>query len=437
MRTMLLFVVALIAGATLGCGGADEEAAAGGDSPSSGPTWRRDIEPLVQAKCQTCHRPGGIAPFALQTYDEVHEVRELVKAAVTSRLMPPWLADGACAEYAHDLSLDEMQIATFAKWVDSGAPEGDAAGAEIDEAPATMSRIDLSLTMPEPYTAQQDPDDYRCFLIDWPESETAYVTGFQARPGNAEVVHHVIAFLIPPEAAADYAAMDEAEEGAGYTCFGGPGGGNDPGVSWIGSWAPGNMGGDLPAGTGLEVKPGSKIALQVHYNTVNGRQPDQTGIDLRIDRSVEKRAAWQFFADIQWLFPGGMKIPAGEPDVSHEFSVDPTPYFSDGNPFLIHKVGLHMHTRGTSARLSKTRADGTEECLLDIPRWDFHWQYNYDLATPTLVSPGDELNIGCHWDNSAKNQPVVDGKQVQPKDLSWGEGTGDEMCLGAIYVSEP
>jgi hypothetical protein len=283
---------------------------------------------------------------------------------------------------------------------------------------------------------EKDPDDYRCFLLDWPETEVSYVTGFGARPGNPQVVHHVIAFLIPPERAASYQALDAAEPGAGYTCFGGPGGGNDPDVGWIGAWAPGRQGADFPEGTGLEIQPGSKIALQVHYNTANGKQPDQTAVDVRLDSSVDKRAKWQFFADIQWLFAGGMPIPAGEADVQHAFEIDPTPFVFGGDPFVIHSVGLHMHTRGTSAALSLTRKDGAKECMLDIPRWDFHWQYNYDLAEPRVVSPGDKLGIGCHFDNSAANQPTVDGEQVPPKDLQWGEGTGDEMCLGALYVSE-
>jgi hypothetical protein len=94
-----------------------------------------------------------------------------------------------------------------------------------------------------------------------------------------------------------------------------------------------------------------------------------------------------------------------------------------------------MHTRGTSATLDTLRADGGDECLLDIPRWDFNWQFPYRLVEPTTLNPGDKLRITCHWDNSPQNQPAVDGMPMAPGDLNWGEGTGDEMCLGAIYAS--
>ena len=81
------------------------------------------------------------------------------------------------------------------------------------------------------------------------------------------------------------------------------------------------------------------------------------------------------------------------------------------------------------------RGGGGEECLIDIPRWDFNWQGGYQLAEPIVFNPGDELEIECHWDNSAANQPYVDGVQLAPVDVGWGEGTGDEMCLGIVTVS--
>jgi hypothetical protein len=94
-----------------------------------------------------------------------------------------------------------------------------------------------------------------------------------------------------------------------------------------------------------------------------------------------------------------------------------------------------MHTRGTRAKLEIERAGGAKECVLEIPQWDFHWQGAYDLTQPKTARPGDRLALECHWDNSAANQPIVGGQRQPPRDLNWGEGTNDEMCLGLFYVT--
>ena len=192
----------------------------------------------------------------------------------------------------------------------------------------------------------------------------------------------------------------------------------------IGSWAPGSHGTDFPPDTGLPVEPGSKIVLQVHYNTLAaGAQPDRTSIDVRLADSVGKEAWIQPWTNPTWITQDAMQIPAGEMDVEHKFVFDPTQYISDGQPFTMYSAGLHMHTLGSRGKLEIWRDGGDKECLLDIPRWDFHWQGAYGFAEPKRFNPGDQLFIECHWDNTT------------PNDISWGEGTGDEMCLGAFYLT--
>jgi hypothetical protein len=369
---------------------------------------------------------------------------------VAARIMPPWLAGPDCAEYRYDRSLGDQQIATIGSWVEQGAAMGDPAdeGPPLDGGEPDLQRVDVTLTMPEPYTAQISPDDYRCFLVDWPEQSERFVSGFRANPGNPAVVHHIIAFLIAPETASSFEALDAMEAGPGYTCFGGPGGGVSGlrGVGSIGAWAPGGRGGNLPPGTGIRVRPGSKIALQVHYNTLNSAPaPDQTSLDFQVEQAVDKPGVGLPFVNPQWVIGGTMTIPAGEKDVVHSFSADPSGFLSripgsplvDGQPFVIHGAALHMHTRGTRGKLWITRADGSEECMLDVPRWDFGWQMMYSFVEPKTFHPGEQLSIECHFDNSAENQPIVDGQRLPPQDIAWGEGTTDEMCLGGFFVTAP
>lgn len=415
------FAVLVVVGMSGGCG--DDAGTGAGGGGSEQLTYYRDTKPILDAKCGSCHLEGGIAPFSLTTYAEVKEHASAVKSAVENRTMPPWLASGDCNEYADDRSLSDEQIDVIARWVDGGTVEGDPA----DEGPPlespssrALSRIDLELGMAAPYEMQLEPDDYRCFVIDWPEAEPTYVTGFGALPGNDAVVHHVIAFLATPEQVADAEALDEAEPGDGYTCYGGPGFRSD----WIGAWAPGTQGIDFPEGTGIRIEPGSKVVMQVHYNSLTaGPQPDQTGLAFKLDATVAKEAKLQPWANPQWLSGDNMSIPAASQGVSHSWGQDPTQFFSGGKPITIYSPMLHMHQLGKSARLSIRHADGSETCLLDIPSWNFHWQGSYGLLDPAVLAPGDELFLSCTWDNPTMEQ------------VTWGEGTNDEMCLGGFYYT--
>ena len=399
-------------------------------------TYHKDVAPLVREKCATCHVEGGIAPFTLNSYAELFEMRTAVKAAVNQRIMPPWLASQDCTEYNHDRSLSDEQIALISRWVDEGAVEGNPADAPALSGPAQggLSRVDRELAMPVEYSPRQSPDDYRCFILDWPETAVRYVTGFRANPGRASIVHHVIAFVARPEEVAGYQALDDAEPGPGYTCFGGPGRGSGN-VGWLGSWAPGGEGYDYPAGTGIRVEPGSKIILQVHYNLSSAVSvADRTSVAVSLESSVQKVAIMQPWADPAWLRAGGMRIPAGQSDVRYRFGFDLSPVlsrvtngvFRDNEPFTVHSAGLHMHTLGTWAKLEIERKTGELDCMLRIPRWDFHWQNGYELKQAKVVRPGDRLTIECHWDNSLPGAT----------DVSWGEGTGDEMCLGILYLTQ-
>jgi hypothetical protein len=203
-------------------------------------------------------------------------------------------------------------------------------------------------------------------------------------------------------------------------------------TTWLGGWAPGGDGGDFPAGTGVPVPRGARIVLQVHYHAEAGRAAtDRTRIDLSVAEEVERPAMFLPFADPAWVFGDDMRIPAGEAEVVHRFRADPTAYVAfvpdapveDGKPLLLHSAMLHMHRLGTGGRLSMMRGDA-DDCLLDVPRWDFGWQRVYGFAEPVRAEVGDEIEIECRWDNS---EGVTD--------VGWGEGTGDEMCLGLFYVT--
>ena len=401
-------------------------------------TYHEHLRPLVERHCVGCHQPGNIGPFPMTSYQEVYDLREAIVLSVEAGTMPPWQAGPGCRDYEDDTSLSPEEIALVRAWIDEGAAEGspdDYVPPDVPPPPG-MSRVDLTLELPEPYEPVLTPDDYRCFLLDWPYEETRYISGFSAVPDQVHMVHHMIAFSIEPDQVEEFEALDDAEPGVGYTCFGGPGGEIDPLDpstigNWLGSWAPGSANDDFPEGTGIAVEPGSRVVLQVHYNTaVDDLQPDQSAVQFKVDEQVEHPAVMLLMANPSWLM-GGMVIPAGEPEAVHTWEIDPTPFMNfisgvlpDNEPFRIHAVAQHMHTLGTAGRLSIGRPDGSETCLLELPRWDFNWQTSYRFTESVIFEPGDSLRLSCQWNNEAGEQ-----------DVNWGDGTGDEMCLGVFYAT--
>ena len=422
---------------------ADGAATEGGDDDGEGTegepaavTYWRDVKPLLDAHCGTCHVDGGVTPFAIQTYEDTTAIAPAGLAAMHAGTMPPWKPSSDCNSYVAERTMGEDVIEIVDAWVADGMPEGDPA----DEPPPlerevqSLSRVDLTLEMPEAYAPVNAPDDYRCFVLPWPEEydETVYVTGKAVVPGNTAMVHHVIAYIAPPDAAAEYTALDEAEPGPGYTCFGGT---NGSIVGSVGGWTPGSFGADTPEGTGFPIEPGSMIVLQMHYNTLGGSDdPDRSALQLKIDTEVERPAFMMPVVNPGWLSDGGMPIPAGEPDVVHKASFNPL-LFTEADELTIHTAMLHMHLLGTQGRMTVEHADGTEECILQVDDWDFEWQDFYQLREPLTWKSGDTFGIECHYDNTAENQPLVDGERQEPRDAQWGEGTTDEMCIGFMMVT--
>jgi hypothetical protein len=442
---LLLAAAAVAVGVVLAAGGGDEPARA------ATPTYYQDVKPILDGRCAGCHYAGGIAPFALTSYDEARAHGRAIEAAVTSREMPPWHAARDGRAYSHDPSLEGEQIETIASWVAASAPAGDSAEAAEPLPPVTpkLSHVDLRLQMPTAYTPQQGADDdYRCFVLPWSPDATTHVTGVDVAPGEPAEVHHIILFLAPPGSAAMLERWDAAEPGAGYGCYGGPSATGAPDTlrtpQFVAGWVPGSAGGDLPAGSGIEVEPGSRLILQVHYNLEYAApRPDRSAVELSLAEHVERRGLYVPLVNPGWVIaPETFAIPAGRKKVVHEFGVDVRPVAAFlasmldlTKGFEIHRVALHMHRLGVNGEIVLRHENGERERLLSVPRWDFHWQREYALAEPAAVGLDDRLSIRCEHDNSAAGQPVVGGRRAAPRHVTWGENSSDEMCIGFLYVT--
>lgn len=398
------------------------------DSPKAAPTYHADVRPIVAARCTSCHVAGGVAPFSLTSHDEVFAFRDVIVGATESRRMPPWPPGRCCGEFRHDRSLTPAQIATLAAWADQGGPEGDPADAPPDPPNEEgLSRRDVELPMAEPYTpSEQDGDEMRCFLIDWPEEQATHITGLAVDPGDAGILHHSLVYAIPQAKVATYQSLDDLSDGPGWAC---PGGLAEGGDTVVGGWLPGSLGYDFPEGLGRTVTPGSKVILTNHYKYVPGMAAaDRTTVGFRLEETVEREISGVVVYNPAWLLGKTMLIPAGETDATFTYGYDPT-LVTGGKPFLVHGVSLHMHERGASGSLAIERQGGELECLLHVADWDYHWQGEYLLSDGVRVEPGDQLKVECHFDNSQANQPGG----VEPVDQWWGDSK--EMCIASLLIS--
>ena len=447
MKIAISWIFAMLV--VVGCGSSTPDSEPGQDDPITPPangqiTFYGNVKEIVDTKCVACHQEGAIGGFSLTEPAVVQTLASFLVDEVSAGKMPPWPPANSCNAFSHDRSLSTDQKETLLNWLTSAdKPIGDISDYDPTPVPEAENNIEFNVTlaMAEPYQPNTAlDDDYRCFLVDWNQPETTYLTAIDFIPGRFDLVHHVVLYQAPAEEASVYQQMDEAAAGPGYTCFGGATDGNlSANYDLVGAWAPGTLPTAFPADTGIEMAPDTVLIMQMHYHpdSVSSGEGDLTTMRFRTEASVAKRAYQRFFTNQNWGAPGGMPIPAGEADVVHSYSIDISSHWFSGLPVTIYQVLPHMHELGTKISLNITKSSSENQCLIDIPEWDFDWQGNYAFVTPVQLRAGDTLDIECHWNNADHSGHHDEGEEHDPIDVEWGDGTNDEMCLSAIYFTVP
>lgn len=445
-----------------GCSADPEGAQPPVQDPTAGPTFHKDVAPILQARCQSCHSPGEIAPFSLTSYADAKTVADQIVARTADGTMPPWgaMETDECAPrfgWKDDGRLSDAELATLAAWNEAGAPEGDPGDAPAGTgAPKGDALAGVSLTVEpvKPFVPGGDADQFRCFVIDPELAEDTYVNGLNVLPGNPKVVHHVGIFV---DRYGESDALADAD--GGYSCYGSAG---FQTAQVLGIWVPGGGPTEYPSNVGFLVPKGSKLVMQVHYHpTGMEAEADLTRLELRFSQGVpEYRVAFLAIGNAPSQLPDGFglqpgpndtngvefRIPAGarghtetiKMEIPEEFMGE---WLVDG--FKIYSVTPHMHYVGTDLKIDVERqspqgGDPPGECVVQTPQWDFDWQKSYAIDAaidelPTLM-PGDVMNVRCTYDNTTDNASVkralMEENLTAPMDVVLGEGSLDEMCVG-------
>jgi peroxiredoxin len=372
--------------------------------PTGDITWSGQIAAIFERRCLECHRPGQVGPFALTTYQDTLGWGPMIREGLQEGRMPPWHASHEFGKFSNDRSLPAEEKRLIVEWIDNGMPEGMPLAAPPEKPFIDgwrISKPDLELKMPKSFTVPaKGTIEYQYFVVDPGFTEDVWIKQAEARPGNRAVIHHFVLFFVPPGR--------------------NPKKGTSALFNTIAIYAPGLPASIFPPGMAKRIPAGSRIGFEMHYTPNGSEQVDCSSAGLVFaDRKQVKKELLTVMA-----VNADFRIPPGADDyrVEAEYRFD--------QDMRLFSMLPHMHLRGKSFRFDAIYPDGRKETLLDVPRYDFNWQYSYALAEPKRMPEGTVIHCTAAFDNSEHNLANPDPLET----VGWGDETTDEMMVGRMQV---
>jgi hypothetical protein len=390
------------------------------------PTFYKEVLPIFEDHCQSCHRAGEIASMPLETYEQTKPWAREIAAAVKMKTMPPWFADVRYGHFANDPSLTSEQIAAIVRWANAGAAAGDAG----DAPPArkwtagwNISPPDVVIRMPKAVRIPaQGEVEYTYEIAPTHFAADRWVQMAEFRPGSAAHVHHAVVYIRPP----DSEWLRHAPVGEPFTASTL----NDPEErhqahqttsDLLLVYAPGSSPDQWADGMAKFVPAGSDLVFQMHYTSNGTPAEDQTSIALVFAKSPPKQRVITLQLNNHALI-----IPPG----ADNFRVEVQGTLPNDATLL--SLFPHMHLRGKRFEYDIVHDDGSVEILLRV-NYHFHWQLSYKLAQSRLLKAGTKLRAVAWYDNSKNNPHNPDPE----KTVTWGDQTSEEMMVGFFDVAIP
>lgn len=390
---------------------------------SQAQTYANDVASIIYKHCSNCHRPGEIGPFPLTNYNEVKSWGQTIKHVTEIKYMPPWKPESGYQNYQYENYLSDAQITTIGKWVDAGMPQGNPANEPAFPNFPKGSQVgtpDLTLSFAKKYTHKGNfTDEYRYFVLPTGLTQDKDLIALEMRPGNAKVVHHT---LFWSDATGAARAADAATPEYGFE------GGLGQAIA-LGDQLPGYVPGQKPNiynnGMAQTLTKGSDLVLQMHYAPTGVDETDSSVVNLFFAKTPAKRTVRNHIMLPNSLVNGPFIIPRNAVKEFHgEFTV----------PIKVSLLGIwpHCHMLGQKWDVYAITPSGQRINLIKIDDWDFNWQGGYYFKKLIVLPIGTKIHAFATYDNTTSN-PV--NPNNPPKDVSWGEGTRDEMYyLPISYV---
>ena len=391
------------------------------------PTFTKDVAPIFQNKCESCHRPDSIAPMSFISYEEVRPWARSIRERVATRNMPPWHIDPTVGiqHYKDDRSLNQKQIDTILTWVAAGAPKGDpkdmpppmawADGNGWNYAEQFGGPPDLIIKSPKYTQKAVAMDAWYKPVVETGLTEPRWVRAIEMRPGTLKgrkVTHHALAYLV--QDANEVAAIVNADA--------------DSGAGLFMEWAVNKQGELLRPNTGKLMLPGSKIRWDIHYSAAGDDVTDQVEMGIYFypkGQEPKYRTALSLYSGVT----GG----------NRRLDIAPNSINVGENFHVMRRAGRvenfqpHMHLRGKAMMVEAILPNGQQQVLGYVPNFEFNWMNNYVFADDyaPLLPKGTILKITAWHDNTAAKKTNPDPTQW----IGWGDRTVDEMAHAWINIT--
>ena len=374
------------------------------------PDYVREVAPILYEYCAKCHRPDGVAPFALTNHGVVAEWAPAIKHALLSRQMPPWHADPEYGRFANDLSLPGQLKSALVRWIDAGAPRGDGGDplAELppppayDRWPEELGEPDALVNIPIQPVKADGLEPYRYIFTYAPNPTNVWLRAAALRPSNYRAVHHA---LVWKGHIGNSGAMD-----------------NSTYESHIAEFVPGFKPFQLPPDAGILLTRSNKLTFNLHYTPYGVETNDQPLLALWYHKTRPART-W-----VSTLGPGNAAFSIPPQARDHPVQAEMT--FTSAA--TLYRMNPHMHVRGKRVRYEAFYPNGKREVLLSVPDYDFNWQVGYALAEPKVLPAGTRLVVSGAFDNSPQNLANPDPSAR----VGWGDQSWMEMFAGFLEYTQ-
>jgi len=379
-------------------------------------TFTRDIAPIVFQYCSPCHRAGEAGPFPLLSYEDTAKFSRQIAVVTQRRIMPPWLPAPGEFRFQGEMRLSDKQIALFQKWVEQGAPRGNAS--ELPSPPQFTSgwqlgKPDLILRARKPYALPAGgTDNYWNFIFPTQVDGTRWIKAIEIRPGEKRVVHHANILVDRQHSS----RAQEKHPGDGF-----------PGMelriesesfdpdSHLFFWKPGSVPHEEPPGMALRLEPGDDFVLNTHLQPSGKAELIEPSIGIYFTN----QPATKFPMLLELQNDAALDIPAGAADfrVSDSFTVP-----ADVDLLAIYP---HAHYLGKELRATAKLPDGNSRDLISIPSWNLSWQAVFYYVQPVFLPKGSVVSMAYVYDNSEANPS---NPFHPPQRVHGGNRTTDEMA---------
>lgn len=369
-------------------------------------SYKDTIAPMLIDNCVSCHRTGGIGPWAMTDYNMVRGFSLMMREVVRTRRMPPWHADPAHGEFSNNRSLTPQQQATLVHWIEAGAPRGEGEDPllafEHDWPTWALGEPDLVIDIPPSEISATGVVDYKYIRVANPLEKDVWVRASEILPGERGVLHHVITRFGDVEVSGPRKGRLK-REGSGS----------------LAGYVPGAVVRELPDNTGTLLPAGATIEFQMHYTTNGKTATDHSKIGLYLHPTPP---AHEIKAVV--LMNPRIRIP---PHAKAHKESAKSVLKQDA---ILYSLLPHAHYRGKASEFRAIYPDGSEEVLLSVPNYDFNWQTTYILKQPKRLPAGITIVHNTWWDNSAQNLANPDPEREVP----WGQQSWDEMLFGVATL---